>query len=75
VKMVMSFRASCQDFQVVVSIALDYGLDGRGSTVRFPRGVRNFSLHHSVQNGSRAYPASYPMGSRGSFSGGKAAGA
>jgi hypothetical protein len=30
---------------------------------------------HRVQNGSGAHPASYPMGSRGSFPGGKAAGA
>jgi hypothetical protein len=34
----------------------------------------NFSLHR-VQNGSGAHPASYPMGTRGSFPGGKAAGA
>jgi hypothetical protein len=33
----------------------------------------NFSLHHPVQNGSGAHPASYPMGTRGSFPGGKAA--
>jgi hypothetical protein len=31
----------------------------------------NFSLHHRVQNGSGAHPASYPIGTRGSFSGGK----
>jgi hypothetical protein len=29
----------------------------------------NFSLHHCVQNGSGAYPASYPMSTRGSFPG------
>jgi hypothetical protein len=58
-----------------VSIALSYGLDDRGSGVRFPAGVGNFSLHYRVQNGSGAHPASYPMGTRGSFSGGKAAGA
>jgi hypothetical protein len=29
---------------------------------------------HTDQNGSGAHPASYPMGTRGSFSGGKAAG-
>jgi hypothetical protein len=28
--------------------------------VRFPAGAGNFSLHHRVQNGSGAYPASYP---------------
>jgi hypothetical protein len=57
-----------------VSIALDYGLDDRGSRVRFPAGAGNFSLHHLLQNGSGAHPASYPMGTRGSFPGGKAAG-
>jgi hypothetical protein len=58
-----------------VGIALGYGLDDRGSRVRFPVGAGNFSLHHRVQNGSAAHPASYPMGNRGSFPGGKAAGA
>jgi hypothetical protein len=43
-------------------IALGYGLDGRGSRVRFPAGTGNFSLHHRVQNGSGAHPASYPIG-------------
>jgi hypothetical protein len=45
-------------------------LDCRGSTVRFPAGAGNFSLRR-IQNGSGAYP----MGTRGSFPGGKAAGA
>jgi hypothetical protein len=56
-------------------IALGYGLDDRGSRVRFPAGAGNFSLHHRVQNGTGSHPASYPMGIRGSFPGGKAAGA
>jgi hypothetical protein len=58
----------------VVGIALGYGLDDRRSRVRFPARAGNFSLHHCVQNGSGAHPASYPMGTRGSFPGGKAAG-
>jgi hypothetical protein len=58
-----------------VGIALGYGLDGRGSRVRFPAGAGNFSLHHRVQNGSGAPPTSYPRGTGGSFPGGKAAGA
>jgi hypothetical protein len=41
-----------------VSIALGYGLDERGSRVRFPAGAGNFSLHHRVQNGSEAHSAS-----------------
>jgi hypothetical protein len=57
-----------------VGIALGYRLDDRGSRVRFPEGAGNFFLHHSVQNGSGAHPASYPMGTGGSFPGDKAAG-
>jgi hypothetical protein len=57
-----------------VGIALDYGLDDRGSRFRFPAGAGNFSLHHRFQNGSGAHPISYPMGTRGFLPGGKAAG-
>jgi hypothetical protein len=46
-----------------------YGLDVPGSRVLFPAGAGNFSLHHRVQNGSGAHPASYPMGTGGSFPG------
>jgi hypothetical protein len=52
-----------------VGIALGYGLDDRGSGVRFPVGVENFSLHHSV------HPVSYSTCTGGSFPGEKAAGA
>jgi hypothetical protein len=41
--------------------------------VRFPAGARDFSLL-SVQTHSRVHPASYPVGNRGSFPGGKVAG-
>jgi hypothetical protein len=41
-----------------VSIVLGYGLGDRGSRVRFPAGAGNFSLHHRIQNGSGAHPAS-----------------
>jgi len=51
-----------------VGIALGYGLE-------FPAGAGNFSLHHRVQKGSGVHPTSYPMGTRGSFPGAKAAGA
>jgi hypothetical protein len=50
-----------------VGIALGYD---RGSRVRFQAGAGNFFLHHSVQNGSGSYPASYPMDTRNSFPGG-----
>jgi hypothetical protein len=58
-----------------VGIATGYGLDDRMITVRFPAGFGNFSLRHSVHTVSGANPASYPMGTGGSFPGGKAAGA
>jgi hypothetical protein len=34
----------------------------RGSSVRFPVGAGNFSLHYRVHNGSGAHPASYTTG-------------
>jgi hypothetical protein len=58
-----------------VGIALGYGLDDRGFRVRFPAGAGNFFLHLRVQNGSGPHSDSYPMGNRGSFPEGKAAGA
>jgi hypothetical protein len=57
-----------------VGIALGYGLGDRGSRLRLPAAAGNFSLHHRVQNGSGVHAASYPMGTRDSFPGGKAAG-
>jgi hypothetical protein len=42
-----------------VGTALGYGLDSQGSKVLLPAG--NFSLHHCIQTGSGAHPASYPM--------------
>jgi hypothetical protein len=66
------FAKSCDSS---VHIVLGCGLDDRGSRVRLPAGAGHFSLHHHVQNGSGAHPASYPLGTRGSFPGGKATGA
>jgi hypothetical protein len=68
-------QEGCTSRNSSVGIALGYGLEDRGSKVRFPAGAVNFSLHHRVQNGSGAHPASYPMVTGGSFPGGKAAGA
>jgi len=45
------------------------------SVLSFPLLLGLFSLHHHVQNSSGDHPASYPMSTRGSFPGGKAAGA
>jgi hypothetical protein len=47
------------------------GLRAMWSGVWVPARAGNFSLHHRVQTGSGAQPASYPMGTRGSFSGGR----
>jgi hypothetical protein len=58
-----------------VGIAPGYGVDDRMIGVLFPAGAGNFSLLHCVQSGPAAHPVSYPMGTRGSFPGGKAAGA
>jgi hypothetical protein len=56
-------------------IATYYGLDHWKIAVRFPAKAGNFSIRHRVQTGSGAHPASYPIGTVGSFLGGKTAGA
>jgi hypothetical protein len=71
----MTLLMQCESHDGSVGIALSYRLDDRRSRVRFPVGAGNFSLHHRVQNGSGAHPASYLMGARGSFPEGKVAGA
>jgi hypothetical protein len=53
------------------SIVSDYGLDDRAIEVRSPTGA-DFSSSPCVQTGFGAHPASYPMGTRGSYPGGKA---
>jgi hypothetical protein len=40
------------------TLTYHYGLYDRVYRVRFPAGAGNFSLHHRVQNGSGAHPAS-----------------
>jgi hypothetical protein len=50
----------------------DYGLDNRAIGVRSPAGVKDYSSIPCVQTGSGAHPASCPMGTGGSFPGGKA---
>jgi hypothetical protein len=74
VKAIFNFAPPmCRDSSV--GIALGYGLDDGRSRFRFPAGAGNFSLHHRVQNVCGAHPASYLMGTMGSFPGCKAAGA
>jgi hypothetical protein len=65
------WRFSCSPFIPPTG----YGLNDRMIGLRFSAGAGNFSLQHHVRTGSGAHPASYPMGNRGSFPGGKAAGA
>jgi hypothetical protein len=48
-----------------------YELEDRDWGVRFPVGAGNFSPLHRVQTDSGAQSASYPMGTRGYFPGGK----
>jgi hypothetical protein len=52
----------------VVGIGTGYALDYRRVV------FREFSLLHAVQTGSGVHPTSYPMGTGGSFPGGKEAG-
>jgi hypothetical protein len=61
--------------RTLLKMILEKIMDDRGSRVQFPAGAGDFSLHHRFQNSSEAHPVSYPMGTRGSFPGGKAAGA
>jgi hypothetical protein len=51
------------------------GLRTGWSEIQVPAEVRNFSLHHRVQTDSGVHPASYTMGTGGSFPAGEAAGA
>jgi hypothetical protein len=55
-----------------LGIATGYWLDDRGVGFRWGQ---EFSLLHVVQTGSGVHPTSCPMGTGGSFPGGKAAGA
>jgi hypothetical protein len=59
---------------ISVSIATGYALDARGKGSEFEfRYGQEYSFLHVVQIGSGAHPASYPMGTGGSFPGSKAA--
>jgi hypothetical protein len=65
----------CKSRNSSVGIATDYELDDRVIGVGILAGAGIFSLLHRVQNGSGAHIASYPVGTGGSFPGGKATGA
>jgi hypothetical protein len=62
-------------FWVEIAQWYSSGLRAGWSGIRIPVGAGNFSLHHRVQTGSGVRPASHLMDIRGSFPGGKAAGA
>jgi hypothetical protein len=48
-------------------VPLGYGLDDRGTVVRFPTEAKDLYLLHSVQIDSGAQLASYPMSTDSSF--------
>jgi hypothetical protein len=56
----------------VVGIATDWTTEGSEFESRYGQ---EFSLLQIVQTGSEVHPTAYPMGTGGSFPGGKAAGA
>jgi hypothetical protein len=55
-----------------ISVVMGCGLGDRGL---IPGRAGDFPLLHSIQTGSGAHPASYPVGTGGSFPGGEVAGA
>jgi hypothetical protein len=57
-----------------VGIATGYRLDDRGIEVRVPIELRIF-ISPCRPDGSGVHPTSYPMGTGGTFPGGKASGA
>jgi hypothetical protein len=89
VKYIYNYPLQVSFIEVIFKSEYDYGKSsdssvgiatrlraGRsGSMVRFSAGAGNFYLHNRLQNGSGARPASYPVGTMGSFPGSKAAGA
>jgi hypothetical protein len=55
-----------------VSIVSDYGLEDRAIGVRFLAEAPDFPSNLCVHTDSEAHPASCPMGTGGTFPGGKA---
>jgi hypothetical protein len=70
-----SLKSRDSSVGIVTTLRLGYGWTIGVLEFDFRWVAGNFSLHHRVQDGSGAHPASYPMGTGGSFPGGKAAGA
>jgi hypothetical protein len=66
----INFLYDTTDILIVLFWATSWKIGGSS-----PKRGWEFSLHRRGQIGSGAHPASYPVGNRGSFLGGKAAGA
>jgi hypothetical protein len=60
-----------QKYRLIFAGLLKQWATGWTAEVQFPAGVTNFSVLHSVQNGSEAQPVSHPMGTGGCFPGNK----
>jgi hypothetical protein len=69
------FEPKREEIGPVIGQWYSSGLRAGCSGVRVLVGAGNFSPHYRVQTGSGIHPASYPMDTRGSFSGGREAGA
>jgi hypothetical protein len=54
-------------FRYMIAQSIQWRATGWTAWVRFPTGSKDFSLLHRVQTGSGAHPASYVMGTGGSF--------
>jgi hypothetical protein len=69
-----SFTKMCRHIPILgaaVAQAIYYLTEGWTIGVRSPTGTEHSSSSSCVQTGSGAHPASYPMGTGGSFRGGK----
>jgi hypothetical protein len=68
----ITFTTTFHEAHSIVGIVTSYGWKTEGSEFESQQG-KEFSLLHVVQSGSGVHPTSYPMGTGGSFYGGKEA--
>jgi len=66
---------NCAIYKYIAGVGIAQWYSAGGPGVRVPAGTGYFSFHRCVQTYSEVHPASYPMGTRNSFPGRKAAGA
>jgi hypothetical protein len=64
-----SYKRTCKNRNSLAGRATGNGLDYRGSGIRFSKGAENFSLLRRVETVTGFHPASYPVGTEGSFRG------